>query len=262
MDIKSTIETLLRDGFILVFNQDKLDIVKTAEALMTAGVNNMEVTCRIKTPLAKLERLRKELPDFVAGAASLIDSPGMLNVYNKANPDDPIPTLRQVVDAGACYLVSAVNFSDAGYQEFAGKLPMIPGCGTATEVVTQFGKGANLCKIFPAKQLGGPAYVKAIDPALHKIISLVPTGGTNATNIPDYVSAGVLVLGASFSMIDKATMAKIIDDQDYDLLSRELAAIKQMIDDHRSERYPQIDFSSVTVEQICQITGRNFNLGA
>ena len=38
MDIKSTITTLLRDGFILVFNQDKLDVVKTAEALMKAGV--------------------------------------------------------------------------------------------------------------------------------------------------------------------------------------------------------------------------------
>jgi len=62
MDIKSTITTLLRDGFILVFNQDKLDIVKTAEALMKAGVNNMEVTCRINKPLEKLTRLRKELP--------------------------------------------------------------------------------------------------------------------------------------------------------------------------------------------------------
>jgi len=262
MDINSTIETLLRDGFILVFNQDKLDIVKTAEALLKAGVSNMEVTCRIKTPLAKIERLRKELPEFVSGAASLIDWPGMLDVYNAVHPDDPLPTLQQVVDAGAGYLVSAVNFSDAGYEKFAGRLPMIPGCGTATEVVTQFGKGANMCKIFPARQLGGPAYIKAIDPALHKMISLVPTGGTNAANIPEYVAAGVLVLGASFSMIDKATMAKIIEDQDYDLLSRELAAIKQMIDDHRREMYTQLDFSGVTVEQVGLATGRDFNLGS
>jgi 2-keto-3-deoxy-6-phosphogluconate aldolase len=67
MDVKSTITTLLRDGFILVFNQDKLDVVRTAEALIKAGVNNMEVTCRVKTPLEKLSRLRKELPDFVTG---------------------------------------------------------------------------------------------------------------------------------------------------------------------------------------------------
>lgn len=261
MDIKDTITTLLRDGFILVFNQNKLDIVKTADALIKAGVNNMEVTCRINQPLEKLSRLRKELPDFAAGSASLIDFPEMLDVYNRANPQDPLPSLQQVVDAGACYLVSAVNFSDAGFEKFAGKVPMIPGCGSATEIVSQYSKGANLCKIFPAKQLGGPAYVKAIDPALHKMISLVPTGGTNLTNIPDYIDVGVLVLGGSFSMIEKATMAKIIDEQDYDLLSRELTTIKQQIDRLRKDKYPGVDFTAASIDEICKATGRNFNIG-
>ena len=185
MDIKETITTLLRDGLILVFNQDKLDIVKTAEALIKAGVNNVEVTCRISKPLEKLSRLRKELPDFAAGSASLIDNPDMLEIYNKTHPDDPLPSVDEVVDAGASYLVSAANFRQETYNKYAGKLAMIPGNGTVTEIIQQYSMGANLCKVFPAKQLGGPGYVKAIDPAIHKIISLVPTGGTNASNIPD-----------------------------------------------------------------------------
>jgi 2-keto-3-deoxy-6-phosphogluconate aldolase len=115
MDKKSTITTLLRDGLILVFNQDKLDVVKTAQALIKAGVNNMEVTCRIKKPLEKLSRLRKELPDFAAGSASLIDSPNMLDIYNKAHPQDPLPSVAEVAEAGACYLVSALNFRDESY---------------------------------------------------------------------------------------------------------------------------------------------------
>jgi 2-dehydro-3-deoxyphosphogluconate aldolase/(4S)-4-hydroxy-2-oxoglutarate aldolase len=260
MNIKETITTLLRDGFILVFNQNKLDIVRTAEALIKAGVNNMEVTCRINQPLEKLLRLRKELPDFAAGTASLIDFPGMLDIYNKTNPKDPLPSVEQVVDAGACYLVSAINFSDASIKKYSGRLPIIPGCGTATEVISQFSKGANLCKVFPAKQLGGPAYVKAIDPAIHKTISLVPTGGTNAENIPEYIDAGVLVLGGSFSMIEKATMNKIVDEQDYELLAKELIAIKLLIDRLRADKYPGLDFSKASVEQIAQTTGRNFNL--
>jgi 2-dehydro-3-deoxyphosphogluconate aldolase/(4S)-4-hydroxy-2-oxoglutarate aldolase len=259
MDMKDTITTLLRDGFILVFNQDKLDVVKTAEALREAGVNNMEVTCRIKKPLEKLSRLRKELPDFATGSASLIDSPQMLDIYNKAHPGDPLPSLAQVVDAGACYLVSAINFSNAGFEKFAGRIPMIPGCGSTTEIVSQFSKGANLCKIFPAKELGGPAFVKAIDPAIHKTISLVPTGGTNAGNIPDYIDAGVLVLGGSFSMIEKSTMKKIVDEQDYGLLAGELKKIKELIDKLRADKYPGIDFSSASIEQISRATGRNFN---
>ena len=260
MDIKDTITTLLKDGFILVFNQNKLDIVKTAEALLKAGINNMEVTCRINKPLEKLARLRKELPDFAAGTASLIDWPEMLEVYNKANPQDTLPSVQEVVDAGACYLVSAVNFSEASYKKYAGQLSIIPGCGSATEVVSQFSKGANLCKIFPAKQLGGPAFVKAIDPAIHKTISLVPTGGTNPGNIPEYIDAGVLVLGGSFSMIEKATMNKIIDEQDYILLAKELTIIKQLIDRLREEKYPDIDFSKASIEQISNTTGRNFNI--
>jgi len=260
MDIKSTITTLLRDGFILVFNQDKLDVVRTAEALMKAGVHNMEVTCRIKQPLEKISRLRQELPDFASGAASLIDAPEMLDVYNKANPQDPLPSVAQVVEAGACYLVSAINFSDAGFEKYAGRVPMIPGCGSANEIVSQFSKGANLCKIFPAKQLGGPAFVKAIDPAIHKTVSLVPTGGTNPGNIPDYIDVGVLVLGGSFSMIEKATMKKIADEQDYDVLAEELTKIKQLIDKVRAEKYPDIDLAAASLEQVSRATGRNFNI--
>jgi 2-dehydro-3-deoxyphosphogluconate aldolase/(4S)-4-hydroxy-2-oxoglutarate aldolase len=260
MNIKNTITTLLRDGFILVFNQDKLDIVKTAESLMKAGVNNMEVTCRISKPLEKLGRLHKELPDFVAGVASLIDSREMLDIYNKMHLQDPLPSVQDVADAGACYLVSAGNFTNETFKKYAGKIAVIPGCGSVTEIISQFSRGANLCKIFPAKQLGGPAFVKAIDPAIHKTISLVPTGGTNADNIPDYIEAGVLVLGASFSMIEKAAMKKIIDEQNYALLAEELIKVKQLVDKLREEKYPDIDFAAASIEQISRITGRNFNI--
>jgi 2-dehydro-3-deoxyphosphogluconate aldolase/(4S)-4-hydroxy-2-oxoglutarate aldolase len=259
MDVKNVLQTILRDGFILVFNQDRLDIVKTAEALIKAGVNNMEVTCRISKPLEKLKRLRNELPDFAAGVASLVDFPGMLETYNDGHTGDPLPSVAEVVDAGACYIVSAVNFRDESYAKFAGVIPMIPGCGTTMEIVSQFAKGANLCKVFPAKQLGGPAFVKAIDPAIHKTISLVPTGGTNAQNMGDYIEAGVLVLGGSFSMIDKPVMQRIVADQDYDLLAEKLTGIKQMIDKLRSEKWPDIDFAAADIKEISSVTGRNFN---
>ena len=260
MDMKKNLTTVLRDGLILVFNMDKLDIVKTAEALLEAGVGNMEVTCRIKKPLEKLERLRKELPDFVAGAASLIDNADMLRIYNKRHSDDPLPGVQQVVDAGAMYLVSAMNFADTTYAKFAGKLPIIPGTGTTTEIVSQFARGANLVKIFPAKELGGPAFVKAVDPAIHKTIALVPTGGTTCANIPDYAAAGVFAYGGSFSMIDKNTLAKITDEQDYRLLASELKEIKHLIDETRAKAWPKLDFAKATLEDMSKGTGRYFNI--
>jgi len=260
MDIRQSVTTLLQDGFILVFNLDKLDVVKTAEALLKAGVRNMEVTCRIKKPLEKIRQLRKALPEFVLGAASLIDSPGMLAAFNRAHPNDPLPSVDQVADAGVDFLVSAANFRPPTFERYAGKIAMIPGCGTTAEIVDQFGQGANFCKLFPAKNLGGPEFIQAIDPAIHKMVSIVPTGGTDMGNIKDYISAGVLVLGASFSMIDKATLSAITEKQDYDLLSKEMARIRQAIADSRKEKGPMVDFATADADAISQATGRLFNL--
>lgn len=260
MDIKKTLKQLVRDGFILVFNQDKLDVVKTAQALANVGIGNMEVTCRIQQPLEKIRKLKKEMPDFCVGAASLVDFPPMLKCYNSQHPGDPVPSVDQVVDAGADYLVSALNFSDAAYQKYAGKVAMMPGCGSATEIVAQFTKGANLCKLFPAKQMGGPSYIKAFDAPAHKLISIVPTGGTNAENIPDYIKNGILILGGSFSLIPKDSLKQIIDNQDYALFSGEIQKVKSLIDDCRAKQYPGLDFKTASLEQISEVTGRCFNV--
>lgn len=259
MHVKECLETLVRDGFILVFNQDGLDVVKTAEALLAAGFHTMEVTCRIRRPLEKIERLRRELPPFVVGAASLVDSPGMLEVYNRTHPDDPLPDVMQAADSGAHYLVSAANFRRETYEQFAGERVLIPGCGTTSEILCQFGWGANLCKIFPARQLGGAAFVQAIDPAIHRLVSLVPTGGTDAGNIPEYIAAGILVVGGSFGMIEKPVLDAIIAEQDYPLLARRLGAIRELIDHHRRQRWPNLSFADASLDEISRITGRQFN---
>jgi 2-dehydro-3-deoxyphosphogluconate aldolase/(4S)-4-hydroxy-2-oxoglutarate aldolase len=260
MDIRQSITQLVQDGFILVFNQDKLDVVETAKALAAAGIYNMEVTCRIQCPLEKIRRLKQQMPAFCVGAASLVDFPPVLARYNRQYADDPLPSVDAVVDAGADYLVSAVNFAPATFEKYAGKIAMIPGCGSATEIVAQYARGANLCKLFPAKQIGGPGYIKAVDPAVHKLISIVPTGGTTSENIPDYIAAGVLVLGGSFSMIPKETLKTIIDEQDYDQLADEIRTIKTLIDEHRARKYPLLDMKTASLEAISTATGRNFQV--
>jgi 2-dehydro-3-deoxyphosphogluconate aldolase/(4S)-4-hydroxy-2-oxoglutarate aldolase len=190
----------------------------------------------------------------------LLDYPEMLNIANRGHPDNPLPSVDDVVDAGAQYIVSAVNFRKETFKKYAGKLPIIPGCGSATEIVTQFSLGANFCKVFPAKELGGPAFIKAVDPAIHKLISLVPTGGTNAQNIGDYIEAGVLVLGGSFSAIEKPLFQKIVEQQDYKLLACELKKTRELIDQKRKQKWPKLDFAKASIEEISRITGRNFNI--
>jgi hypothetical protein len=68
-------------------------------------------------------------------------------------------------------------------------------------------------------------------------------------------------------MIDGATMKKIIDEQDYELLAKEFTAVKHLIDALRAEKYPGISrrdgkghFAGASVEEISRATGRNFNI--
>lgn len=258
-----TLTTLFRDGFLLVYNSETLDIVETAKALQKAGINNMEVTCRIKDAAAKLKRLKAEVPGFKAGAASLLDYPTTRARFNaKAAPGKALPSIEELVDAGADYLVSAVGFRAETYARYAGRLPIIPGCATGTEVLAQYELGASFCKLFPASIVGGVKWLDAVEPAIHRIIPIMPTGGTTLENIPDFANTGTLIFGGSFSMIAKNTLAKIEKEQDYALLAVEFTKIKQAIDAARTKKYPGINFKSATLAEVEKATGRDFNLRA
>lgn len=258
--VTDTLETLVRDGFILVYNSETLDIVKTAEALQQAGIHNMEVTCRIQDAAAKLRRLKQELPGFKAGAASLIDYPATLAKFNaQAKTGKTLPSIVEMVDSGADYLVSAVNFRAASFAKYAAVLPMIPGCATASEVLAQYELGAAFCKLFPASLVGGVKWLDAVEPAIHRLIPIMPTGGTSMENIPDYANTGTLVFGGSFSMIAKDTLKTIESQQDYGLLAAEFRKIKLAIDAARSAKWPALDFASASLAEIERVTGRFFN---
>jgi 2-dehydro-3-deoxyphosphogluconate aldolase / (4S)-4-hydroxy-2-oxoglutarate aldolase len=258
--LSSTLTTLVRDGFILVYNSETLDIVETARALQNAGINNMEVTCRIKDAAAKLRRLKNEVPGFQAGAASLLDYPVTVSRFNAKNPGKALPSIAEMIDAGADYLVSAVAFRAETFASYAGKLPMIPGCATGSEVLTQYELGASFCKLFPASLVGGVKWLEAVEPAIHRVVSIMPTGGTTVENIPDFAATGTLIFGGSFSMIAKDTLKKIEAEQDYALLAAEFTKIKRAIDAARSKKYPEIDFKSATLAEVEKVTGRDFNV--
>jgi 2-dehydro-3-deoxyphosphogluconate aldolase/(4S)-4-hydroxy-2-oxoglutarate aldolase len=259
---KATLETLIRDGFLLVYNSETLDIVETARALQAAGINNMEVTCRIRDAVERLRRLKCKVPEFKAGAASLMDFPRARERFNAraTDPAKALPSIEEMVNAGADYLVSAIVFRSETYAAYAGRLPMIPGCATPSEVLAQYELGANFCKLFPASLVGGVKWLDAVDPAIHRFIPIMPTGGTTCENIPDYVKAGTLIFGGSFSMIPKDTLKKIEAEQDYGLLAEEFVKIKAVIDTARSQKYPGLDFKTATLGQIEAATGRDFNV--
>jgi 2-dehydro-3-deoxyphosphogluconate aldolase / (4S)-4-hydroxy-2-oxoglutarate aldolase len=65
--------------------------------------------------------------------------------------------------------------------------------------------GAEVVKIFPCGNVGGPKYLKALRGPFPNV-ALIPTGGVNATNAADYFAAGAFALGVGADLVDLAAL--------------------------------------------------------
>jgi 2-keto-3-deoxy-6-phosphogluconate aldolase len=75
----------------------------------------------------------------------------------------------------------------------AGALIMAGGL-TPTEVITAWKAGADFIKVFPCRNVGGPAYIKSLKAALPQI-PMIPTGGVNLATAGAFLDAGAAALG-------------------------------------------------------------------
>lgn len=80
----------------------------------------------------------------------------------------------------------------------------IPGCGSVTEVSNAEALGCEIVKVFPAGQLGGPAFIKSIVGPM-PWVRLMPTGGVDATeeSVSSWIRAGAACLGMGSSLFRK-----------------------------------------------------------
>lgn len=103
------------------------------------------------------------------------------------------------VEAGARFVVAPVVDGAVIAECTARGIPCVPGAATPTEILHAVSLGATAVKVFPARQLGGPGYLRAIrEPLRHP--SLVPTGGVDLDNAAAFIEAGAVALGVGSSM--------------------------------------------------------------
>lgn len=100
---------------------------------------------------------------------------------------------RIAIGAGAEFIISPNTDPDViRYTKECGRVS-IPGAMTPTEVVSAYRAGADFVKVFPSDTLG-LKFIKALRAPLPHI-PLIPTGGINAGNISDFLSAGAAAVG-------------------------------------------------------------------
>lgn len=185
------LDRVLDSCIVAVIRADSGDLlVDVAEALLSGGVDVMEVTFTVPKAHQVLEKVADKLGKRVLlGAGTVLD------------PE----TCRAALLSGAEFIVSpAVNVQVIEMCKRYSKL-ILPGAFTPTEVVTAWQAGADIVKIFPS-EITGPKYLKALHGPLPHI-RLMPTGGVNLETATDFLKAGACALGVGSSLVDPKLVA-------------------------------------------------------
>ncbi len=106
-----------------------------------------------------------------------------------------------------------------------------PGALTPSEVLEAWTAGADVVKIFPAGNIGGAGYIRALKAPLPQI-ELMPTGGVNIDTAADFIKAGSFCLGVGSAIVNKRAVA----DGDYALITEYTRRLVDVIREARSTR--------------------------
>ena len=78
------------------------------------------------------------------------------------------------------------------------------GCGTVTEISKAQELGCEILKLFPASEIGGPSFVKAVRGPM-PWTDIMPTGGVKCDreNLESWFSSGVTCVGIGSDLFQK-----------------------------------------------------------
>jgi len=177
------IQTLSHLGIVPVIKlEDPDSAVKLGKALMEGNLPIAEVTFRTDSAAQSIKRLRKELPDLLVGAGTVLT----------------LAQAEAAAEAGAQFAVTP-GFNPRIVQYFLDKgIPIIPGVNSPTQVEMGLELGLKLLKFFPAEASGGTRMLKALY-GPYAELRFVPTGGIDAGNLADYLDLpNVVACGGSW----------------------------------------------------------------
>ncbi|OZE36039.1 MULTISPECIES: bifunctional 4-hydroxy-2-oxoglutarate aldolase/2-dehydro-3-deoxy-phosphogluconate aldolase [unclassified Rhodococcus (in: high G+C Gram-positive bacteria)] len=118
----------------------------------------------------------------------------------------------RALDSGAAFTVAPGFDPLVAQASIAAGMPHLPGVATGTDVQLAAAFGLSWVKAFPASVLG-PGWFTAMSGPFPQL-KFVATGGMNARNAPDYLSAGASVIAVGSALEDEVQI---------DLLSNLLA---------------------------------------
>ena len=203
-------------GLVPVFYNKDLETCKSVvAACQKAGVTVFEFTNRGDYAHEVFGALNKwaaeNAPDVILGVGSIVDA-GTTSLY---------------LQLGANFIVSPILNPDMAKVCNRRKVAWSPGCGSLTEISYAEELGAEVVKIFPGTQVGGPGFVKAVKGPF-PWTSIMPTGGVKPEkdNLAGWFEAGVHCVGMGSQLFSKELIQPANQGQLVDKLKETLDLIQ------------------------------------
>ena len=253
-----TLGKILYRGFVPIILDDELPVMDCLEQMLALGIEAVEMSCRNPQALMLIQEAKRRFPDLAVGAATLLEDGRMRDAVNAAGR--PVPSVPQVVDAGADFLVSLLPFRQATYERFGATHIIISGVTTPGEGHQALDWGANLLKFSNPHLLGGPDFFRGIDPATYNSFPFFLTGGMKYENIPAYVAANVLAFGAGLNMVLGPDYVPMQRFYDADTLRDRLTPYLQTLARTRGQHQAGVPFESKDPRAIAAACGRCLNV--
>ena len=156
--------------------------VPLARALVSGGLNVLEITLRTDAGLESIRRIAAEVPAAVVGAGT-VTTAQQLHAARGAGA-------RFVVSPGCTDALASAAAQAGG--------AFLPGAVTASEVLRLLELGITLMKFFPAETSGGVAALRALAAPFPQV-RFCPTGGIDLRRARSYLALpNVACIGGSW----------------------------------------------------------------
>jgi 2-dehydro-3-deoxyphosphogluconate aldolase/(4S)-4-hydroxy-2-oxoglutarate aldolase len=157
-----------------------------AEAVCKGGITIVEITMTVPGAVEVIRELAKHYSpeQLLVGAGTVL------------NPEQA----QRCLDAGAQFLVSPGFNPKTVALAAAERRLIMAGALTPTEVISAWEAGSDFVKVFPAGNVGGPKYIKALKGPLPDV-PLIPTGGVNLQTAAEFLEAGAAALGIGGELV-------------------------------------------------------------